>query len=92
MVLFFTDQDRKEVVERFIRYCKIDTQSKEDVEGNPSPSTQKQFDLAKVLVEELKALGIEVELSEHCYVYATIKENRPTKHVLGLMSHVWILH
>jgi tripeptide aminopeptidase len=88
MVSFFNDQDRKELIERFIRYCKIDTQSKEDVEGNPCPSTQKQFDLAKLLLEELKALGITAELSEHCYVYATLPENRPTKHVLGLMSHV----
>ena len=44
------------VVDRFLRYVHIDTQSKEDVDS--IPSTQKQFNLAKILVEELKELGL----------------------------------
>lgn len=60
--------------ERLIKYCQIDTQS------NPmcsdTPSTQKQFNLAKVLVEDLKALGIEdAYVDEHCYVYGHLPAN-----------------
>lgn len=59
------------VVERFLKYVKIDTQS--DPESSSYPSTMKQFDLAKVLAEELKEMGAEdVELDEKGYVYATI--------------------
>lgn len=62
------------VVERFIRYVQVDTQS------NPSatrfPSTEKQKDLANLLVNELKQLGVEdVEMDEWGYVYATIPAN-----------------
>lgn len=57
--------------ERFMRYVQIDTQS--DPNSPSQPSTEKQKDLSKVLVEELKAIGIEdAELDEHGYVYATI--------------------
>lgn len=62
------------VLDRFLDYVKIDTQS--DPESTTHPSTRKQFDLAKVLVAELQAMGIEdVELDEHCYVYATLPGN-----------------
>jgi len=57
--------------ERFLRYVTIDTQSNPD---SPSqPSTEKQKDLGRLLVEELLALGIhDAHLDEHGYVYATI--------------------
>ncbi len=59
------------VTERFLRYVKIDTQS--DPESPTIPSTEKQKNLAKVLVEELKAIGIkDAELDEYGYIYATI--------------------
>lgn len=62
------------VTERFIRYAKIDTQS--DPTSPTCPSTEKQKNLGKVLVEELKAMGIsDAELDEHGYVYATIPSN-----------------
>jgi len=65
--------------ERFIKYVKIDTQS--DPESKTCPSTMKQKDLGKVLVEELKAMGVkDAELDEHGYVYATIPSNT-TKNV-----------
>ena len=58
-------------LERFLRYVQIDTESDPNV--MKTPSTQKQFDLAHVLAEELKAMGAsEVEVDEHCYVMATI--------------------
>jgi tripeptide aminopeptidase len=59
------------VAERFMRYAMIDTQS--DPSSPTQPSTEKQKDLSRVLVEELKAIGIaDAELDEHGYVYATI--------------------
>lgn len=60
--------------ERLMRYVQIDTQS--DPFSNAQPTTEKQKDLSRVLVEELKALGIEdAELDQHGYVYATIPSN-----------------
>lgn len=57
--------------ERLMRYVQIDTQS--DPNSPTQPSTEKQKNLSKVLVEELLALGVtDAELDEHGYVYATI--------------------
>ncbi len=59
------------VAERLMRYVQIDTQS--DPYSTTQPSTEKQKDLSRVLVEDLKAIGItDAELDEHGYVYATI--------------------
>lgn len=76
------------VTERFIRYAKIDTQS--DAESTTCPSTEKQKNLSKVLVEELKQMGIkDAELDAHGYVYATIESNSDKKvPVLCFCSHV----
>jgi tripeptide aminopeptidase len=74
---------------RFLRYVKIDTQS--DPFSDSYPSTAKQFDLAKVLKEELLDLGVEqVELDEFCYVYATIKSNSQKMNIPKIMfcSHI----
>ena len=76
------------VTERFIRYAKIDTQS--DPESPTCPSTEKQKNLSRILVEELKQMGIaDAEMDEHGYVYATIESNS-TKNVpvLCFCSHV----
>ena len=75
--------------ERMIRYCRIDTQSdpgNEDV----TPSSQKQFDLARVLQKELLEMGMaDVALDEHCYVYAKLPSNLDyeTKTV-GFIAHM----
>jgi tripeptide aminopeptidase len=62
------------VTERFIRYAKIDTQS--DPNSETCPSTMKQKNLGKLLVEELLAMGIkDAELDALGYVYATIPSN-----------------
>ncbi|MBI5917550.1 MAG: peptidase T [Bacteroidetes bacterium] len=59
------------VLERFLRYVKIDTQS--DPESKTTPSTEKQKNLGKLLVKELKAIGLaDAKLDKHGYVYATI--------------------
>ncbi|MBD0332143.1 MAG: peptidase T [Chitinophagaceae bacterium] len=57
--------------ERFLRYVQIDTQS--DPKSQTQPSTEKQKNLSRILVEELKQIGIEdAEMDEFGYVYATI--------------------
>lgn len=62
------------VVDRFLRYVVIDTQS--DSDSDTQPSTMKQKDLGRVLVAELLAMGIgDAHLDEHGYVYATIPAN-----------------
>lgn len=80
---------RNELVERFLSYVKIDTQSSEEGEGR-YPSTDKQLQLARHLTEELKTLGLEeVEMDQHGYVYATLpantKRNIPT---IGFIAHI----
>ena len=76
------------VLDKFLRYVKIDTQSKEDSESYPS--TAKQFDLLNLLVKELKALGIsEATIDEYGYVMATIPSNVQKKvPVIGFIAHV----
>lgn len=71
-----------------MRYAKIDTQS--DPDSETCPSTEKQKNLSRLLVEELKQMGIkDAELDEHGYVYATI-ESTTAKNVpvLCFCSHV----
>lgn len=81
---------RETAFERFMRYVKIDTQSKED---QPTvPSTKKQFDLANLLAKELKELGAEqVRVSEYAFVYAIVPGNLPDNSkvpVIGFISHM----
>ena len=76
------------VIDRFIRYAQIDTQSDE---SSPTyPSTQKQFDLARILVKELLALGLkDAAVDENCYVMATLPANQGNASpVIGLIAHV----
>lgn len=62
------------VLDRFLRYVVIDTQS--DGSSTTQPSTQKQLTLGRVLEQELKALGLEdAHLDEHGNVYATLPAN-----------------
>ena len=62
------------VTERFLRYVQIDTQS--DPLSKSFPSTEKQKDLGRLLVQELHEIGIsDVEMDEHGYVFATIPSN-----------------
>ena len=74
--------------ERFLKYVQIDTQS--DPYSDTQPSTEKQMDLSKVLVDELLEIGIkDAHLDEFGYVYATIPSNS-TKNVptICFCSHV----
>lgn len=74
--------------ERFLQYVQIDTQS--DPASTSQPSTEKQKDLSRVLVEDLKKIGIkDAELDEHGYVYATIPATSTKKvPTLCFCSHV----
>jgi tripeptide aminopeptidase len=75
-------------LDRFLSYVKYDTQSSED--SDTYPSTEKQLELCKKLVQELKDLGLhEVEMTEHGYVFATLLPN--VEHIvptIGFIAHV----
>ena len=81
--------ERFSCVARFLRYVRLDTQSTETSESYPS--TAKQLDLLRLLLEELRALGLaDAEIDEHGYVMATLpattkKEGVP---VIGFIAHV----
>ena len=74
------------MLERFLRYVRIDTQAQE---GSPTyPSTAKQLDLSRLLADELREIGLEdVSLTEHGYVFATLP-GTPGAPVIGLIAHV----
>ena len=77
------------LVERFMRYVQIDTQS--DPESNSFPTTEKQKDLSRILEAELKTMGLaKVELDEFGYVYATLTGNSDKKNIPAICfcSHV----
>ncbi|SEI41487.1 tripeptide aminopeptidase [Dyadobacter sp. SG02] len=77
------------VLERFLRYVRIDTQS--DPNSETFPSTAKQRNLSNLLAEELRALGVaDAHVDAHGYVYATIPSNSDRKDVpvICFCSHV----
>lgn len=80
----------EKVIENFLKYVKIDTQSSED--SALTPTTQKQHDLAKVLVGELQKMGAEEIIydKERCYVYASVPASvgYETAPVLGFIAHM----
>ena len=68
--------------ERFLRYVSFDTQSADG--ANAIPSTQKQFDLANALVQEMREMGIhDARVDEHCYVYGSLPATVPDLPALG---------
>ncbi|GEK32872.1 peptidase T [Kurthia sibirica] len=79
---------KEQVIERLIRYVKIDTQS--DDTSNTVPSTAKQWDLLTVLEAELKEIGMsDVSVDDHGYLFATLPANT-TKAIptVGFLAHV----
>ena len=79
---------RKEVLEKFLRYISIDTQS--DESSASCPSSKKELDLAKVLYEELQVLGLkDVSLDDKGYIMATLPSNIEKKvPVIGFIAHM----
>ncbi|MBN2281873.1 MAG: peptidase T [Candidatus Marinimicrobia bacterium] len=84
---------REKMVERFLRYVKIDTQSREGVE-DVFPSTEKQKNLLTLLKNELIEMGLkEVEMDQYGYVFGTFPSNLPEEEAakiptIGLLAHV----
>ncbi|MBU8893218.1 MAG: peptidase T [Bacteroidales bacterium] len=79
---------KQEILNRFLRYVQIDTQS--DEHSKTYPSTQKQFDLAKLLEKELIDIGLkDVEVDKYGYVTATLPSNTEKKApVIGFLAHM----
>jgi len=79
--------NKQAIIDRFVGYVKIDTQSDENSET--TPSTEKQWDLAKKLTEELKEMGMqEVSIDENAYVMATLPSNIDKDvPVIGFVAH-----
>jgi len=76
----------EDVLDRFLRYARIDTQSAQG--ATASPSTEKQLDLSRLLRDELDEIGLEdVRLDDHGYVYGSLpgSEGEPA---IGLIAHV----
>lgn len=79
----------KTPLERFLKYIAVETTSSE--EGTTTPSTPTQFELAKILVDELKELGLtDAQVDEHCYVTATLPTNVTDRKTptIGLIAHL----
>ena len=85
---------KETILDRFLRYVKIDTQSQDDVEAYPS--TAKQFDLLNPLVQELNDLGLkDASIDKYGYVMATLPSNLPASDAaygrvptVGFIAHV----
>ena len=81
---------KKNILERFLRYISIDTAS--DPESPTQPSSEKQLTLSRLLVKELKEMGIkDVSLDQYGYVMATIPSNLPSGSKvpkIGFIAHV----
>jgi len=78
----------QKIIDRFVKYITVDTES--DPNNPDFPSTEKQWDLAKILVEELKEIGMQdVDLDDNCYIMATLPSNVdfevPT---IGFIAHI----
>ena len=78
----------RELEDRLVRYCIIDTQA--DESSTTTPSTQKQFDLLNLLVDELKQLGVsDVSLTSYGAVIGTIPANvQSSVPTIGFLAHV----
>jgi tripeptide aminopeptidase len=80
--------DKQHIIDRFIKYVTIDTES--DPNNPEFPSTENQWNLAKILEKELNQIGMqEVELDKNCYIMATLPSNLnyevPT---IGFVAHI----
>ena len=79
--------DEQKIIERFISYVKIDSQSNDDSEA--TPSTKIQWDIANKLVQDLKDIGLSrVSIDKNAYIYATLPSNIKKKcPIIGFISH-----
>lgn len=75
------------VSEKFLRYVRVDTPSDENNLEN-TPSTECQKNLANLLAEELKGMGLEAEVTENAYVYSHIPANCAAEYSIGFIAHL----
>lgn len=77
----------EKVLDRFLRYVSVDTQSNEESESQPS--AEKELNLLRMLRDELQALGVEATLDEYGYVMVSIPSNIEAKvPAIGFIAHV----
>ena len=77
----------EKLLDKFLRYVSVDTMS--DPESETQPSSERQFDLLRMLRDELEAMGIKAELDEFGYVMATIPSNIDKDvPAIGFIAHV----
>ena len=77
----------EKILDRFLRYVSVDTQS--DEESESQPSTAKQLNLLKMLCEELRAMGVDATLDEYGYVMGSIPSNIDKEvPAIGFIAHV----
>ena len=77
----------EKILDRFLRYVAVDTQSNEESESQPSEA--KELDLLRMLRDELQAMGVQADLDEWGYVMATIPSNIDKKvPAIGFIAHV----
>ena len=79
---------KEELIERLIRYAKIDTQS--DAASDTTPSTEKQWDLLRLLEKEMAEIGLEdISVDENGYLFGTLPANTDKKlPTVGFLAHV----
>ena len=79
----------KKVTERFLKYISYDTKS-DPVKGDEvKPSSEGQWELAKVLKEELEELGLKATINDECFVFSEIKSNSNKKlPAVGFIAHM----
>ena len=86
--VFNNNEYKNKLLERFLRYVKIWTESDgEAADNGVFPSTQRQFDLARILESELNAFGLqEVQVTDDCYVYGYLPGNNEAP--ILLLAHM----
>lgn len=80
---------KAQLIDRLSRYVKIDTQS--NPESSTTPSTEKQWDLLRLLQQELEGFGLETDLDDNGYLFATLESN-VSFDVLPLGSWHMLIH
>lgn len=78
---------KEQIINRLTRYVKIDTQS--DPNSQSTPSTDKQWDLLRLLENELQAFGLSTDIDEYGYLFATLENNVDDEvPTVGFLAHV----
>jgi len=89
---YLTKKEQNELLQRFLKYVKVyTTSSSEKADKGFQPSEEREFDLANILADELKELGLkDVQITGHCYVYGFLEASAECKHAAPfcLIAHM----